>query len=273
MISSGAACIAYETVTGHDGTLPLLTPMSEIAGRLSVQQGAKYLERTMGGRGMLLGGVPGVPPARVMVIGGGTVGTNAAKIAAGMGARVTILDVNLDRLRYLDDVMEKNVSTLFSNEYNIQEQLAQSDVVIGGVLVAGARAPKLVRREWLSLMPRGAVMVDVAIDQGGCFETSRATTHSDPIYEIDGVIHYCVANMPGAVARTSTFALTTATFPVLMRIVSTGYPACVEKHQNIREGLNIDLGKIVYPAVAEAFGLPSHNIDEVVRERKAMQKK
>jgi alanine dehydrogenase len=211
----------------------------------------------MGGRGMLLGGVPGVPPARVMVIGGGTVGTNAAKIAAGMGARVTILDLNLDRLRYLDDVMEKNVSTLFSNEYNIQEQLSQSDVVIGGVLVAGARAPKLVRREWLSLMPRGAVMVDVAIDQGGCFETSHATTHQDPIYEVDGIMHYCVANMPGAVARTSTQALGNATMPFMLALADKGWKKACADDRHLLNGLNVHAGKLTYDAVGVALGLPT----------------
>lgn len=264
MVASQAACVAYETVSSPDGTLPLLTPMSEIAGRLSVQQGAKYLEKINGGRGTLLGGVPGVMPARVVVLGGGTVGTNAAKIAAGMGARTTILDINLDRLRYLDDVMPRNVTTLYSNELNIQDQLATVDVVIGGVLIAGARAPSLIKRDYLKLMPKGAVLVDVAIDQGGCFETSKPTTHSDPIYEVDGIIHYCVANMPGAVARTSTFALTNATFPYLLKLVETGYPDCIRRFPAMRDGINIAKGKIVFPAVAEAFGLPCHEVEEVL---------
>ncbi len=265
-IASGATCIAYETVTGTraDDKLPLLTPMSEIAGRLSVQQGAKYLEKINGGRGTLLGGVPGVKPARVLIIGGGVVGTNAAKIAAGMGARTTIMDVDLARLRYLDDVMPKNVNTLYSNELNIQDQLSSVDVVIGAVLLPGALAPKLVKRDYLKLMPRGAVMVDVAIDQGGCFETARPTSHSNPIYEEDGIIHYCVTNMPGAVARTSTFALTNATFPYLKQIVKMGYPDCCRKLVSLREGLNIAKGKIVYPAVAEAFGMKSYPVEEVI---------
>ncbi len=263
-LASGATCIAYETVSAPDDSLPLLTPMSEIAGRLSVQQGAKYLEKINGGRGTLLGGVPGVKPARVMIIGGGVVGINAAKIAAGMGARTTIMDVNLNRLRYLDDVMPKNVSTLYSNELNIQDQLSSVDVVIGGVLLPGALAPKLVKRDYLKLMPRGAVLVDVAIDQGGCFETSRPTSHSNPIYEEDGIIHYCVTNMPGAVARTSTFALTNATFPYLKRIVASGYPDCIRKFKALRDGLNIAKGKIVYPAVAEAFDMKSYPVEEVI---------
>ncbi|MCC7391223.1 alanine dehydrogenase [Candidatus Sumerlaeota bacterium] len=263
MIASKATCLAYETVTGPGGH-PLLTPMSEIAGRLSVQQGAKYLEKPSGGRGTLLGGVPGVKPARVMVLGGGVVGTNAAKIAAGMGARVTILDINLERLRYLDDVMPKNISTLYSNEHNIASQLDRVDVIIGGIYRSGARASHLIRREHLKMMPKGAVVVDVAIDQGGCFESSRPTTHSDPIYEEDGVIHYCVTNMPGAVARTSTFALTNATLPYVIWIAEQGWPDCVTENEHLRHGLNIAKGKVTHPGVAEAYGLPLEAVDAVL---------
>lgn len=262
MLKSGAVCIAYETVTGPGGH-PLLTPMSEIAGRLSVQQGAKYLEKPSGGRGTLLGGVPGVKPARVLVIGGGVVGTNAAKMAAGLGARVTMMDVNLERLRYLDDVMPKNVSMLYSNELNLEEQLRRVDVVIGGVYIPGARAPHIVRREHLKLMQPGAVMVDVAIDQGGCFETSKPTTHSDPIYEVDGVIHYCVTNMPGAVARTSTFALTNATLPYVLKIADKGWPECVKDDENLRAGVNIAKGKLTIKAVADAFGMEMWGVEEL----------
>lgn len=264
MVASGATCIAYETVTGPGG-FPLLTPMSEIAGRLSVQQGAKYLEKPMGGRGTLLGGVPGVKSARVLVIGGGVVGTNAAKIAAGMGARVTIVDINLERLRYLDDVMPKNISTLYNNELNLVDQISRADVVIGGVYIKGARAPRIVRREHLKVMPKGAVVVDVAIDQGGCFETSRPTTHSNPIYQEEGIIHYCVTNMPGAVARTSTFALTNATLPYVLWIVEQGWPDCVAENNNLLEGLNISRGMVTCPGVAEAFNLPLLPYEEVLK--------
>lgn len=263
MLASGAVCIAYETVTGPGGH-PLLTPMSEIAGRLSVQQGAKYLEKPSGGRGTLLGGVPGVKAARVMVIGGGVVGTNAAKIAAGMGARVTMLDVNLERLRYLDDVMPKNVSTLYSNEFNVRSQLERVDVIIGGVYIPGARAPHIIRREHLSLMPKGAVVVDVAIDQGGCFESSRPTTHSNPIYEEDGIIHYCVTNMPGAVSRTSTFALTNATQPYVTWIAEQGWPDCVAQDHNLLAGVNIAKGRITCEGVAEAFGMKLEPVEGVL---------
>ncbi len=263
MMESGAVCLAYETVSGPGGH-PLLTPMSEIAGRLSVQQGAKYLERTTGGRGTLLGGVPGVKSARVMVLGGGVVGTNAAKIAAGMGARVTMLDVNLERLRYLDDVMPKNISTLFSNELNMTDQLQRVDVVIGGVYISGARAPKLVRREHLSIMPRGSVLVDVAVDQGGCFETTRPTTHSDPIFEEQGIVHYCVTNMPGAVARTATFALTNATQGHVIHIAEEGWPDCVKSRPTLRDGVNVAKGKVTIRGVAEAFDLPLTPVEEVL---------
>ncbi len=263
MLASGARCIAYETVSGPGGH-PLLTPMSEIAGRLSVQQGAKYLEKPMGGRGTLMGGVPGVKAARVLVIGGGVVGTNAAKIAAGMGARVTMTDINLERLRYLDDIMPKNVTTLYSSELNIVEQLERVDVVIGGVYISGARAPKIIRREHLSLMPRGSVLVDVAIDQGGCFETSRPTTHSNPIYEEEGIIHYCVTNMPGAVARTSTFALTNATLPFVLQIADNGWPDAVSQNPSLLDGVNIARGMITCPGVAQAFGMPLQPYEAVL---------
>jgi alanine dehydrogenase len=263
MIKSGAICIAYETVTGPGGH-PLLTPMSEIAGRLSVQQGAKYLEKPTGGRGTLLGGVPGVKASRVLVIGGGVVGTNAAKIAAGMGARVTIMDIDLERLRYLDDVMPRNVSTLYSNELNLTDQLERVDVVVGGVYLSGARAPHIVRREHLSIMPRGAVLVDVAIDQGGCFESSKPTTHSKPVYEEEGIIHYCVTNMPGAVSRTSTFALTNATQPFVIRLAEQGWQESVRKNENIRNGLNIAKGKVFVKGVADAFKLPLNKVEDVL---------
>ncbi len=263
MVNSGSVCIAYETVSGPGGH-PLLTPMSEIAGRLSIQQGAKYLERTMGGRGTLLGGVPGVKSARVMVIGGGVVGTNAAKIAAGMGARVTMLDVNLERLRYLDDVMPKNVSTLYSNELAVADQLQRVDVVIGGVYISGRRAPKIIRREHLSMMPRGSLLVDVAVDQGGCFETTRPTTHSDPVFEEQGIMHYCVTNMPGAVARTSTFALTNATQGILLQIADDGWPDCVRHRPMLQDGVNVANGKVTHPGVAEAFDMSYTPVSEVL---------
>ncbi len=254
MMKTGAICIAYETVETDDHQLPLLTPMSEVAGRLSIQEGAKYLERPFGGRGVLLGGVPGVEPANVLILGGGVVGTNAAKMAAGLGARVTILDISIDRLRYLNDVMPPNVSTLISNEYNIRERLSDADLVVGGVLIHGARAPKLITRDMLKLMKPGSVIVDVSIDQGGCIETSKPTTHSDPIYVVDDVIHYCVANMPGAVSRTSTFALTNVTLPYAVQIADDGYPACL-KNTAFAKGLNMVDGKITYKPVADAFGM------------------
>lgn len=256
MVKSGAICIAYETVEDGRGAHPLLTPMSEVAGRLSIQQAAKYLERVHGGRGVLLGGVPGVPPARVAIIGGGVVGVNAAKMAAGLNAQVTILDKNVERLRYLDDVMPANVSTLYSSEYNVTEELKSSDVVVGGVYVSGAKAPHIVKKEHLDVLPKGAVLVDVAIDQGGCFETSRPTTHSNPVYEVNGIIHYCVTNMPGAVARTSTFALTNVTLPYLVRLADKGYKEALKSDANFLKGLNVIDGKIVFRAVSEAFEMP-----------------
>jgi alanine dehydrogenase len=258
-LASGATCIAYETVSLPNRELPLLTPMSEVAGRLAVQQGAKYLEKLYGGRGLLLGGVPGVAPANVLILGGGVVGLNAAKIAAGMGAQVSILDLSLERLRYLSDVLPANVQTLFSNRQTVLEQLAHADLVIGGVLIPGAVAPKLVRREDLKLMQPGAVLVDVAIDQGGCFETSHPTTHDDPIYIVDGVVHYAVANMPGAVPRTSTLALTNATLPYVKQLANKGWRDAVRDNEALLKGLNIVDGKITHTAVAEAFGLTAHN--------------
>jgi alanine dehydrogenase len=255
MIDRGAVCIAYETIVGADGSLPLLTPMSEVAGRMAAQEAAKYAERTQGGRGILLGGVPGVPPATVLVIGGGTVGTHAAQMACGLGAKVYILDTSLERLRYLAEVMPKNCFPIMSSPAMIRELVQEADVVIGAVLLHGAKAPKLVTREMLKTMKPGAVLVDVAIDQGGCFETSRATTHSEPTFEVDGVVHYCVANMPGAVPLTSTVALTNATLPYAVKIANNGWRGAAREDHGIREGLNVVLGKVTYAGVAEAFGL------------------
>ncbi|HEY9007823.1 MAG TPA: alanine dehydrogenase [Ohtaekwangia sp.] len=256
MIASGATCLAYETVERNDGSLPLLIPMSEVAGRMSIQEGAKYLEKPLKGRGILLGGVPGVKPAKVLVLGGGVVGTNAAKIAAGMGADVTILDLNLTRLRYLDDVMPKNVHTMVSNEYTIRELIKDSDLIIGGVLVPGAKAPKLITRDMLKSMRPGTVLVDVAVDQGGCIETCQPTTHEDPTFIIDDVVHYCVANMPGAVPYTSTLALTNATLPYAIRLASQGWKKACQESLELRNGLNVINGDVVYKAVADAFSLP-----------------
>jgi alanine dehydrogenase len=264
VIDSGCIAIAYETVQLPSGELPLLTPMSEVAGRMAVQQGAKYLEKFFGGRGMLMGGVPGVEPATVVIIGGGIVGSNAARIAAGLGARVVILDVSLNRLRYLADVMPANVTLLYSNRTNILSQLEQADVVIGAILLPGAKAPKLVRREDLKLMKPGSVIVDVAVDQGGCVETIRATTHEDPIYVVDGVIHYAVANMPGAVSRTSALALTNATFPYAARLASQGWRKACSADRALALGLSVVGGKVTYPGVAEAFDLPYTPVEEVL---------
>ncbi len=257
-LASGATCIAYETVALPNQELPLLTPMSEVAGRLAVQQGAKYLEKLYGGRGLLLGGVAGVAPANVLILGGGVVGLNAAKIAAGMGAHVTILDISLERLRYLSEILPANVQTLYSNRHTLLEQLADADLVIGGVLIPGAVAPKLVRRADLELMQTGAVLVDVAVDQGGCFETTHPTTHDNPIYLVDGVVHYAVANMPGAVPRTSTQALTNATFPYLLQLANKGWRSAASDNQALYKGLNIVEGQLTHAAVASAFGLPVH---------------
>jgi alanine dehydrogenase len=255
-VDSGATCIAYETVQLPNGELPLLTPMSEVAGRMAVQEGARYLEKLHGGRGVLLGGVPGVPPGKVVILGGGVVGTNAAKMAAGLGAQVTILDLSLERLRYLSDVMPANVTLVYSNRFSILEQISTADLVVGAVLVTGAKAPRLVRREDLKTMQPGAVIVDVAIDQGGCIETIHATTHDDPVYTIDGIIHYGVANMPGGVPRTSTLALTNATFPYVMQLAKKGWKKALRENEALMKGLNVVDGKVVYKAVADAFGMP-----------------
>jgi alanine dehydrogenase len=264
LIDSGAVAVAYETVQLDSGELPLLTPMSEVAGRMAVQAGAKYLERFHGGRGLLLGGVPGVPPADVVILGGGVVGTHAARIAAGMGAHVRILDLSLQRLRYLADVMPANVDVIYSNRHNLLEQLGYADLLIGAVLLPGAKAPKLVLREDLQRMKKGAVIVDVAVDQGGCVETIHPTTHEDPIYEVDGVVHYGVANMPGGVPRTSTLALTNATFPYAAMLARLGWRAACQQDPALRRGLNIVEGKVVYPGVAEAFDLPLTEVEEVL---------
>lgn len=256
MITTGAVCLAYETVERVDGSLPLLIPMSEVAGRMSIQEGAKYLEKPLKGRGILLGGVPGVKPAKVLILGGGVVGTNAAKIAAGMGADVTIMDLNLNRLRYLDDVMPKNVHTMVSNEYSIRELVKDHDLIIGGVLIPGAKAPKLITKDMLKTMRPGTVLVDVAVDQGGCIETCRPTTHEDPTYIIDDVVHYCVANMPGAVPYTSTLALTNATLPYAIKLANQGWKKACQESLELRNGLNVMFGDVVYKGVADAFNLP-----------------
>jgi alanine dehydrogenase len=257
-LDSGATCVAYETVELPTRELPLLTPMSEVAGRMAVQEGAKYLEKLYGGRGVLLGGVPGVAPAKVVILGGGIVGINAAKMAAGMGAKVVILDISLERLRYLSDVMPANVQTIHSNRHNILEQIATADLVIGGVLIPGAVAPKLIRREDLKHMQPGSVIVDVAIDQGGCVETIKATTHENPTYVVDGVIHYGVANMPGGVPRTSTLALTNATLPYAQQLANKGWKKALKDNSALLRGLNVTEGKVTYAGVAEAFGMKFH---------------
>lgn len=262
MIDSKAVCLAYETVEKEDRSLPLLVPMSEVAGRMSVQEGAKYLEKPLKGRGILLGGVPGVRPAKVLILGGGVVGTNAAKMAAGMGADVTIMDVSLPRLRYLDDVMPANVNTFMSNEYNIRELIATHDLIIGAVLIPGAKAPNLITRDMLKDMRPGTVLVDVAVDQGGCIETCKPTTHQDPTYIIDDVVHYCVANMPGAVPYTSTLALTNATLPYAIQLANKGWKKACLENEELKLGLNIINGEIVYKAVGEAFNLPSTDVSK-----------
>lgn len=255
MVVSGASCLAYETLRDAQGRLPLLTPMSEVAGRMSIQEGAKYLERPQMGRGILLGGVPGVAPAHITILGGGVVGTNAARIAAGFRADVAILDVNLDRLRYLDDVMPPNVNALFSDRHTIREQLRRADLVIGSVLIPGARAPYLVKKDDLQLMKPGSVIIDVAIDQGGCIETSRPTTHRQPTYVVDDVVHYCVTNMPGAVGRTSTFALCNVTLPWVVHIAEKGIDSSISESKPLRESLNIHRGKVTNQAVAQTFDM------------------
>lgn len=264
LIKSGATCIAYETIQKADKSLPLLTPMSEVAGRMAIQQGAKALEATNGGLGKLLGGVPGVAPAKVMVIGGGVVGVQAAKMACGLGAQVYLMDISLDRLRYLDDVMPANCTTLMSSKGAIQNLLPEMDLVIGAVLIPGAKAPAVITRDDLKLMKKGSALVDVAIDQGGCFETSKATTHTDPTYEVDGVVHYCVANIPGAVPMTSTMALTNATLPYALEIANKGWKqACIDNNE-IKLGLNVHEGKVTYKAVCDAFDLPHTPVNDVL---------
>lgn len=256
LVKSGAICIAYETITGANGGLPLLAPMSEVAGRMSIQAGAAHLEKSKGGMGLLLGGVPGVAPAHIVIIGAGVVGTNAMQMAVGTGARVTVLDKSIDRLRQLDLVYGNRISTVYSNAQSIEEAVLSADLVIGGVLVPGAAAPKLVSRHLISRMKKGAVVVDVAIDQGGCFETSHATTHAEPTYVVDGVIHYCVANMPGAVARTSTFALNNATVGHAIALASKGWKQALRDDIHLRNGLNVCEGKVTYAAVAHDLGYP-----------------
>jgi alanine dehydrogenase len=255
MVRSGAVAVAYETIVDKHGRLPLLTPMSEVAGKMSIQEGAKYLERPMMGRGILLGGVPGVEPANVVILGGGVVGTNAAKVAAGLGASVTIMDIDLDRLRYLDDVMPANVTTIFSDKHQIRRCVLEADLIVGAVLIPGARCPTLIPRSYLAEMRPGAVIVDVGVDQGGCCETIRPTTHSDPTYIVDGVVHYGVANMPGAVGRTSTFALTNATLPYALRLANLGYKEACRRDPGLAEGINVQHGKVTNRPVAEAFGM------------------
>jgi len=264
LMESGTTAIAYETVQLPDRSLPLLTPMSEVAGRMSVQVAAHYLEKTRGGRGKLLGGVPGVLPADVVIIGGGTVGTNAAEMALGMGASVLILDVNTDRLRYLSEVLHGNLMTLASNALNIAEAVKRADVVIGAVLLPGAKAPHLVTKDMVKTMKPGSVIVDVAVDQGGCIETTRPTSHSDPVFVVDGVIHYCVTNMPGAVPRTSTYALSNATLPYAVKLANKGFAETVKEDPALASGVNVHKGYITYPAVAESFGLSGRTLRELV---------
>lgn len=264
VVDSGSVAIAYETVEKSDRSLPLLTPMSEVAGRMAAQEGAKYLEKTFGGRGVLLGGIPGVRAARVMVLGGGVVGVNAAKIAAGMGADTTIFDISLPRLRYLDDVMSRNVTTMFSSEANIRAMLPETDLIIGAVLKPGAKAPNLITRDMLKEMRPGTVLVDVAIDQGGCFETSKPTTHDEPIYVVDDIVHYCVANMPGAVPYTSTLGLTNVTLPYAVDLANKGWKKAVQDDPELKMGLNVVDGKVVYRDVADAFGMEWTSVDEVI---------
>ena len=262
MIDSESVCLAYETVEKADRSLPLLVPMSEVAGRMAIQQGAKYLEKPLKGKGILLGGVPGVTPAKVLILGGGIVGTQAAKMAAGLGADVTIMDISLPRLRQLADIMPANVNTLMSNEYNIRDLIAVSDLIVGAVLIPGAKAPHLVTRDMLKEMQPGTVLVDVAVDQGGCIETCKPTTHEDPTYIIDDIVHYCVANMPGAVPYTSTLALTNATLPYAIQLANKGWKKACKDNKDLKMGLNVIGGKVVYAPVAEAFGLDSHDVEK-----------
>ena len=262
IIDSKCIAIAYETVEKADRSLPLLIPMSEVAGRMATQEGAKFLEKAMGGRGVLMGGIPGVPPANTLVLGGGIVGVNAAKIAAGMGSNTTIMDINMPRLRYLDDVMPKNITTLFSSEANIRAMLPTVDLIIGAVLKPGAKAPHLITREMLSHMRPGTVLVDVAIDQGGCFETSKPTTHQDPVYFVDEILHYCVANMPGAVPYTSTLGLTNVTLPYAVALANKGWKQAVKEDIELQKGVNIVDGTIVYEDVADAFGMNCSSVED-----------
>ena len=261
MLRSGAVCIAYETVKLADGSLPLLVPMSEVAGRMSVQEGCRFLEKPQGGRGVLLGGVPGVKPAKVLILGAGVVGRNAALMAAGLGADVTIADISLPVLRHVAEVMPKNVKTLFSSRHNIEAELPTTDLVIGSVLIPGAKAPHLITRDMLKMMRQGSLLVDVAIDQGGCFETSHPTTHSEPTYTVNGVVHYAVANIPGAVPFTSTLALTNATLPYALRLADKGWREACRTDKALAQGLNVVDGKVVFPAVAEAFGMPLATVE------------
>lgn len=266
MIEQKAVCLAYETVEQSNRSLPLLVPMSEVAGRMAIQEGAIFLEKPMKGRGILLGGVPGVKPANVLILGGGIVGTQAAKMAAGLGASVTIMDVSLPRLRYLADIMPPNVHTMMSNEYNIRNLIQTSDLIVGAVLIPGAKAPHLITRDMLKLMRPGTVLVDVAVDQGGCIETCRPTTHEDPTFIIDGVVHYCVANMPGAVPYTSTLALTNATLPYVLQLANKGWQQACRDNMDLQLGLNVVDGKVVYAGVADAWGLPLTPVSEVLQE-------
>lgn len=262
MVKSKSVCLAYETVEATDRSLPLLVPMSEVAGRMAIQEGAKYLEKPMKGRGILLGGVPGVRPAKVLVLGGGVVGTQAAKMAAGLGADVTILDINLKRLRYLADVMPANVDTLYSTEMTINKLIKESDLIVGAVLIPGAKAPNLITREMLKDMRPGTVVVDVAVDQGGCIETCKPTTHEDPIFIIDDVVHYCVANMPGAVPYTSTIALNNATLPYTIQLANKGWKQACKDNEELKKGLNVIKGDVVYEAVSKTFDLPYVDVEE-----------
>ncbi len=264
MINAGSINIAYETIQKEDGTLPLLTPMSEVAGPMAIQQGAKYLEMAQGGHGVLLGGVPGVDPGTVMIIGGGAVGINAAKLASGLGAKVYILDINLDRLRYLSDVMPGHCVTLMSSPAAIRDVLPKADVVVGAVLVPGSKTPNLVTREMLKTMKKGSVLVDVSIDQGGCFETSKETTHTDPTYTVDGIVHYAVSNMPGALPRTSTLALNNATLPYVVEIANKGWQKAMQENPEIKRGANVVNGQVSYEGVAEVFGLKHVDIDSLL---------
>ncbi len=264
MLKAGSVNIAYETIQNADGSLPLLTPMSEVAGPMAIQQGAKYLEMAQGGHGVLLGGVPGVDPGTVLIIGGGVVGINAAKLASGLGAKVYILDIDLDRLRYLSDVMPANCVTLMSSPAAIRDVLPKADVVVGAVLVPGSKTPTVVTRDMLKTMKKGSVMVDVAIDQGGCFETAKETTHADPTYTVDGIVHYAVSNMPGALARTSTLALNNATLPYAAEIANKGWKKAMRENPGIKRGANVVNGKVTYEGVAEAFGLKHVPIDTLL---------